>query len=1424
MSESYHELSIEQLSQIDSIVLPFEAALREGLQTSIREALSRVPDELQPVLFQELVELEITYRRETGRDVDVRGYVADYPEFADLIRDKLANEIRQAQTPHTVDGYEILETLGRGGMGVVYKAWDSVLKRTVALKMILAGAHVDSSQHGRFRSEAEAVARLHHPNIVQVFALGEHDGAPYLVLELVEGGNLAQLIGDDLAEPRLAAQLVQTAAQAVHYAHLNGIIHRDLKPANILLSSPAGQHGTAESSSSTRMSGDAEADADTHDLADAESAINASPQSLPSRSSERQRCTPSDSSQSSLNQEESKNTTTARQVTATSLRESYGGKGAGSLIPKITDFGLARLVDADSNLTGTGDVLGTPQYMSPEQASGSGEVGPASDVYSLGAVLYRLLTGRVPFAGRTTLETLRMVAEQEPVPPDVLQPRLPVDLSTICLKCLSKDPQRRYLSADALADDLRRFLAEEPILARPVSRIERAIKWTRRHPAIAGLLATVVLVTAAGIAGVLWQYDEAVAARKQAEANAEQAQTNADTAEERELEARRRQAEAEAAESRAKVAEANATTEAERARAAEARIKVEAEAARRQFYFNQVALAEQYRRQGNLFEARRVLADCPIDLRHVEWEVLNDCCRDTSIRLWPAEDVTSLAMTDDSSLVAMGLEDGTIQFERTGIGNPAATSFGAQAKRLGRQSRMQAHDGAVVEMDFDRSGRLLITYGLDHHVKVWNLNADNRLVFSKKVTPGKLSASFHAIRLSDDGTRIAFANGISNAVIVDLNSGNVASRELAVLEGPEAEGPVTDIRFSPNGSRVAIATHGTFVTLWDLDSQEELHEFHLADNQDTRARVAFSADGRSLVTSGTHVEVWNMDTGRRERRFQPSVLTRLDELFFSAASARYATHDWKSVVRVADFHTGAAILYLGSEHFAMSRDGRAIVNTNRDGTVIHVLEPAEARHSIAGNVTDFNPRRRLLTLVTDKAVEVLNEDGGVLENIRHPEGLSPEAAAISGDARVVAIRYGDQSIRVWERESASFGVEIPRQTYKFQYRWALQLNTDGSRLVARLGRRSWVIDLHQSPPSTRDREGRNMRAISPVGKLAAVVEFRKCELYDFDSGEIVRPLQPFGDIPTALQFSHDGKLLAAGRARAHAKLHLWDCDTGEMLRTFSEHDAGVRDLAFSPDSQRLVSVSDDETIRFWDIETGQGIVAIKANRPVPTRIDVGANSRSIVTRNSQGLQIYGDRRSLIPAGETIDLLATIKPDVHAISGDWQLNEGRLIGGPGSRYRIRIPVAPTGDYRISLRLTRTSGSNNVSVHLPVHGHRAMFSVDAYDKYTGLAVVDSLTLDEQGLRAQPLIENSKEHRLEIEVRHQNDSADITAWLDGTEIHRWSGDPDRLGTLGGYADLPAEDLGLSVYRTGLEILEARLKVLSQHAKAPPTRNDPP
>jgi eukaryotic-like serine/threonine-protein kinase len=454
------------LQQIDEICDRFEADWCAGRQPDLASYLSAAPTGARTALFRELLNLELEYRRGNGEHPDFQSYYERFPDLSGVIDNVLAAwndrdnaayqrdsidqmnistvssagaveagtrlspwaEFTFGESPEpSVPGYEILGELGRGGMGVVFKAYQVALHRTVALKMMKTGSFATEAELLRFQNEAEAVAQLDHPHIVPIYEIGRHLGRHFFSMKLIAGSSLDKVFAEFSSAPRAAARLVATVAEAVHHAHQRGILHRDLKPANIVLDE-RGQ-------------------------------------------------------------------------------------------PHVTDFGLAKRITGDNDLSLSGAPVGTPSFMSPEQAIGAkGSLSTATDVYGLGTILYALLAGRAPFAGTTLVDTLDKVRTCSPEPPSRLNPQAPRDLEIICLKCLEKEPNHRYPSALALAEDIDRWLNGLPIVARPVGGLTRAAMWCRRNKALASLAALLILALVGGLGGVTWKWREANHERSKAEA------------------------------------------------------------------------------------------------------------------------------------------------------------------------------------------------------------------------------------------------------------------------------------------------------------------------------------------------------------------------------------------------------------------------------------------------------------------------------------------------------------------------------------------------------------------------------------------------------------------------------------------------------------------------------------------------------------------------------------------------------------------------------------------------------------------------------------------------------------------------------------------------------------------------------------------
>jgi hypothetical protein len=617
----------------------------------------------------------------------------------------------QAQLPDDVrvPGYEVLGELGRGGMGVVYKARQVGLGRIVSLKMILTGGLAAPAELARFQSEAMAIARLRHPNIVQIHEVGEYQGKPFFSLEFCDGGSLDKELAGNPLPAQAAAALVQPLARAMQAAHEAHVVHRDLKPANVLLAA----YGFAQEGS-------------------------AKPQ-------------------------------------------------AAEWVPKITDFGLAKKLD-EAGQTQTGAIMGTPSYMAPEQAEARKDIGPAADVYALGAILYECLTGRPPFRAATALDTILQVLEEEPVPPRRLNAQVPLDLETITLKCLEKEPSR-YASSLALADDLGRFLVGEPVCARPVGMIERGWRWARRNPAVAGLTTAVALALLAGtlVASLLaaWalgergraneaalekgrQTDRAEAKAREAADNARPAVENARVAGQREKEAAgnarlARQREKQAADNatlagqREKEAARNATLAAQREKDAldqKKQADEQRDRAELLVYASKLAQAQLLWKDEKPAEALRLLDECQWNLRG--WEHRH---------LWTLYD--------------------------------------------SNQITLRGHTSGVNSVAWSADGTRIVSGGWDMMVKVLDVEKVQELLSLKGHTGYASSVAW-----SPDGKWISSRDGSGKALTWDATTGQLL---------PHARPIPTRMEFdviSPDGSRRAFIENGQIRVVFLRDFAE----------------------------------------------------------------------------------------------------------------------------------------------------------------------------------------------------------------------------------------------------------------------------------------------------------------------------------------------------------------------------------------------------------------------------------------------------------------------------------------------------------------------------------------------------------------------------------------------------------------------------
>ena len=871
-----------------------------------------------------------------------------------------------------VPGYDIQRELGRGGMGVVYQAREVALNRTVALKMILSGAQASEQERARFSKEAEAVASLQHPGIVQIFHIGEYEGLPFLTLEYVSGGSLAQrLNADDMMRPMDAAILIESLARTMQYAHEQGVIHRDLKPANILM-------GTVEGTSSGSSS--------------------ASP--------------------------------TPREVC------------------KISDFGLAKKLDETIAMGGgtrTGAVMGTPSYISPEQAAGkSSEVTPRSDVYSLGAILYELLVGRPPFRADTPMETILQVLKEEPVAPSKLQPKLPRDLETICLTCLEKEPAQRYASAIALAEDLGRFQRGEPILARPSSPVQRGWKWAKRHPAIAAFCLTACLATIGFICFLLQT-------NKQLSALYTLAEDRATTANEQKELADKLAAQ------RMEILET---------------LKEEAERNRRSIYALQLAQVANIVEQDPT-RALALLDDagkCPPDLRDFSWNYLRRLChreeriydlhrrrveRVTAspdgllvatgdaggvVRLWhpwtqvpvailmaSGGGIRGLKFTPDGSHVGTLTEEGTLQLwpipaAYLDVVRKSVSWFGERQPEwaksilprvplitaLQASLTMKAFRQRGGGLDFSSDGHWMLAGGADQERSTGQLDGVAKLwdatKFYQPLTTGLLvgvtgpamerttsknlfepvrqfaghTQPISAVAISPDQQWMATASEDAGVQLIPMKADGKA------ISLRKHGGPVRGLAFSPDSTLLATTDNGQspIVVLWDITKRKPVERRKLIGHTSPITALAFSTDGRTLISAGSakgdsNVRLWDVFTGQQTARLSGhtdsinGVVGLPDGKSFVSASSDGTARVWQNTLRPSELATlhdetmqrvvKATLSNAGDFHVWATNEGtvhtglvRDTFNTGRpQGRTPFTLEPLDAKapdfaiHSLA---------------------------------------------------------------------------------------------------------------------------------------------------------------------------------------------------------------------------------------------------------------------------------------------------------------------------------------------------------------------------------------------------------------------------------------------------------------------------------------------
>jgi WD40 repeat protein/serine/threonine protein kinase len=1050
-----------------------------------------------------------------------------------------------------VPGYQILGVLGRGGMGVVYKAEQKSLKRLVALKMVLSGGHAGSDDIARFRAEAAAIARLRHPNIVQVYEIGEHAGLPYFSLEYIDGGSLAGKLAAAPLPAASASRLVETLARAMDEAHKGGVVHRDLKPSNILLQ-PSPVHAVVARRASAKARRDPDCEVD-------------------------------------------------------------------QMIAKITDFGLAKQLDDDSGRTASGAVMGTPSYMAPEQALGLTQaIGPRTDIYALGAILYETLTGRPPFKGASMLDTMEQVRTRDPVPPSQLQPKVPRDLESVCLQCLQRIPRKRYGTALELAEDLRRFLDGEPVRARPVGRLERTAKLIRRRPVWSALIGvcSVGFLVLAVLSVMLWQTvlqlhaavnlaknetKRAEAAREDAETKEQVAETARQVAENNEKVARAAREAAERSERKARslLYAADLRTASQSWRNGE--IQTLRDAVNRQ--------AERARELGSAFEwpyfsalahagDRETLpggheAEVVCAVYSPDGKTLATADHNGAICLWSANSGTLRARLqgDTRGVEWLGFLDGgkvlaAATQEQLWQWDPVS---GKQLKNSVLRGRglidsiaergfvfpLPTEEDRISPVAVSDDGRML-AFKMSRAIKLRDVVHDTERSLLDFPYWGDVST----LALSADAKLVALGRrGGPRIEIYDAATGQnkvtswLASEPTAMAFGHKG----WFLAVGERSGRVTLVPTGTVHLAFAYEGWETYHHLLVGQLHTGPVRsLTFTRDDDSVLSAGDDgmLRLWDV----RQKRVRKTFRGHTDRIWAVAAAPDrpiVASAGADGKVKVWDLSRSQGPQALGtaleaSGPVAFSSDGRFLAVACRDNTIA-LLDPQTGEFSI--DLQTRRPRARL-------------------------RGHAGQIQALSFSRTGLLASAGvDLMVRLWDPATGDLKMEQPVEAMPY----CLAFNPAGDQL--RVGMNwghlaGWQIPSGKSLPAPWVADHVFALAFSDDGKvLAGGGNSQQIWRWDSASGSILAgpPMKHDGAVhslsyvhgtfradsrPAA--FSPNGQTLVRAQA---GDLRVVDASTGaKRLEIGSAHLGGVLQLAYSPDGKLLASTGMDGTVKIWNTD------------------------------------------------------------------------------------------------------------------------------------------------------------------------------------------------------------------------------------------------
>ena len=991
-------------------------------------------------------------------------------ELLDEARDhETQTESPNWQTRLTSDSwfgrFQLIQQIGSGGHGIVFRARDPELGREIALKLPRLDMMTSESSRARFRREATAAAGLNHPAIVTVYETGQSEGIDYIAAEYVQGDTLADLIrqGIRLTDSDAAA-LVIRLAEAIQHAHQRGVLHRDIKPSNVLI--PDGNLDAA----------------------------------------------------------------------------------------KIADFGLAALADVpDQTITGT--IIGTPAYMSPEQAIADRErTDERADVYALGVVLYELLTGQQPFQGRTVVETLRMIDEEQPIAPRKLRPTINRDLEAVCLKCLEKSPSDRYESAAGLADDLGRFQRGESVLARLPSVAVRFTRFSKRYPLAVALIS---LLSTVGVVAPLVAY--------------QQSQLNQDAQQARQL-------------------------------------------AERALYRSDMNLAYSDYRDANMQRCIELLrrhraAPDATDYRGFEWYYLTEVCRlgFASGELFHDDQLESFALSHDGQSAAIGSFDGKLSIYnrqtsnlRWGVtahqsrlfsivfspdNNIVATADMGRSIRLWNittQALVATLDGSWT-MDFTPSGNQLVYRGPSQRIWVYDLASGQ----SKPL--GDVS-QVRSLAVSPDGKRIAVAGFDHRVTVIETETGRVVHR----MVGHDV--PAWRIDYSANGKRVASGDVMGNLMIWDAETGNRLHSIKAHEN--AIYSMSFSKDSKSIATGSTDskVNLYRVEDaepmGSLRGHYAEIVgvsFENNDQILVTAAIDGMVKR-WDlsgDLNRDQLSHPG------GTFSVDFSPDGRALVSACQNGSVylwnttdgsLQSTFQVDQRRCVMARFVKLGDDVALLTKGSDDRLRIWNHQTGTeLRSIQCRSSGDRFPLALTNDRATIAFPSSQSEVSVWDLDN-----QTPQEKIAMGHVGSLVFSPDASRVIASAQKNIVIFDRSSGKQTQHSADSRlvgmvvhapNDNVLASGGYDRQLKWWELVDLGDDHRLESIRTTAGMSSIVTAIAYSADGSTLVSGGE--DRVIRIWDLRNGQQLASLHGHEGAINELAFSPDGQILASACTDFTVRLW---------------------------------------------------------------------------------------------------------------------------------------------------------------------------------------------------------------------------------------------------